>query len=348
MTSYRWIHARAPLRINDIGGWTDTWFAREGHVLNIAVGPAVEVQLRARPVRKGGKPRIRIHAENYGQVVDVYPEDTGEGAHPLLRHAATAIPAPQGLDIEVAVYSPVPAGISAGTSASVCAAILGAFDRLAGAGNGPEDFVRLAHEVETVKLGLQSGVQDQICAVNGGICDIAMDGYPRARVRKLRLPQDTLRELERRLCFLYLGKPHDSSSVHEKVIARLESGREKARSEALDTMAELARRAAGDLERGDLEAYGRAMIENNACQRTLSEDLISPEADSAAGVARAWGASGWKVNGAGGRGGSMTILAGRDDSARRRMIAEIEDLGGGLRFLPVRIAETGLEAWDVS
>ena len=348
MTSSCWIHVRAPLRINDIGGWTDTWFARDGHVLNIAVGPAVEVQLRARPVRKGGKPRIRIHAENYGEVVDFNPEDTAEGAHPLLRHAATAIPAPQGLDIEVAVYSPVPAGISAGTSASVCAAILGAFDRLAGAGNGPEDFVRLAHEVETVKLGLQSGIQDQICAVDGGICSIAMAGYPRARVRKLRLPHDAFRELERRLCFLYLGKPHDSSSVHEKVIARLESGREQARVEALETMTELARRAAGDLERGDLEAYGRAMIENNECQRALSEDLISPEADAVAGIARACGASGWKVNGAGGRGGSMTILAGRDDSARRRMIAEIEARGGGLHFLPMRISETGLEAWDVA
>jgi hypothetical protein len=24
VTASRWIHARAPLRINDIGGWTDT------------------------------------------------------------------------------------------------------------------------------------------------------------------------------------------------------------------------------------------------------------------------------------------------------------------------------------
>lgn len=347
MRSARLIHGRAPLRINDIGGWTDTWFARSGHVLNIAVGPAVEVQLLARPVGKGGKPRIRIHAENFGRVVDVDPENPGEGPHPLLRHAATAIPVPLDLDIEVVVYSPVPAGISAGTSASVCAAILGAFDRLAGAGRSPEDFVRLAHEVETVKLGLQSGVQDQICAVYGGICDIEMDGYPQARVRKLRLPQDTQQELERRLSFLYLGKPHDSSSVHEQVIARLESGLEKARIGALDKMAELARRAAGHLERGDLKAYGLAMIENNACQRTLSEDLISAEADAAAGIARGWGASGWKVNGAGGRGGSMTILAGRDDTARRRMLAEIEALSAGLRFLPMRISETGLEAWDI-
>lgn len=348
MTASRWIHARAPLRINDIGGWTDTWFAREGRVLNIAVGPAVEVQLKARPISKGGEARILIHAENFGQMLEVDLQRLDDGPHPLLRHAATAIAAPPGLDIEVAVHSPVPAGISAGTSASVCAAILGAFDRLAEAGHGPEDFVRLAHEVETVKLGRQSGVQDQICAVYGGICAIAMAGYPRAEVRRLAPARDTLRELERRLCFLYLGKPHDSSSVHEQVIAKLEAGREQARIAALDRMKELARRAAEDLERGDLEAYGRAMIENNACQRILSEDLISAEADAAARIARDFGASGWKVNGAGGRGGSMTILAGRDDSARRRMIAEIEALGAGMRFLPLTISEIGLSAWDVA
>jgi D-glycero-alpha-D-manno-heptose-7-phosphate kinase len=44
-TPIKVIHARAPIRVNDIGGWTDTWFAGEGKVLNLAVMPAVEVQI---------------------------------------------------------------------------------------------------------------------------------------------------------------------------------------------------------------------------------------------------------------------------------------------------------------
>ena len=41
----RRIHAKAPIRICDVGGWTDTWFARHGRVFNIAVSPCVEVEV---------------------------------------------------------------------------------------------------------------------------------------------------------------------------------------------------------------------------------------------------------------------------------------------------------------
>ena len=41
----RLINRRAPTRICDNGGWTDTWFAQYGTVFNIAISPTVEVQL---------------------------------------------------------------------------------------------------------------------------------------------------------------------------------------------------------------------------------------------------------------------------------------------------------------
>ena len=41
----RVINSRAPIRVCDIGGWTDTWFAQHGKVLNMAVSPRVEVQI---------------------------------------------------------------------------------------------------------------------------------------------------------------------------------------------------------------------------------------------------------------------------------------------------------------
>jgi len=41
VTPSRIINATAPIRICDIGGWTDTWVARRGQVFNIAVQPLV-------------------------------------------------------------------------------------------------------------------------------------------------------------------------------------------------------------------------------------------------------------------------------------------------------------------
>jgi D-glycero-alpha-D-manno-heptose-7-phosphate kinase len=59
----RIINSAAPVRICDFGGWTDTWFAEHGKVLNLAVSPWAEVQIHVFP--NGGDQRILIHAENF-------------------------------------------------------------------------------------------------------------------------------------------------------------------------------------------------------------------------------------------------------------------------------------------
>ncbi len=62
----RIINSVAPIRINDFGGWTDTWFAKFGRVLNIAVCPMAEVQMRVFE-RDASRPAVTIYAENYGE-----------------------------------------------------------------------------------------------------------------------------------------------------------------------------------------------------------------------------------------------------------------------------------------
>ncbi len=38
--------ATAPVRVADVGGWTDTWFGAPGRVCHLAVGPGVRVEAR--------------------------------------------------------------------------------------------------------------------------------------------------------------------------------------------------------------------------------------------------------------------------------------------------------------
>jgi D-glycero-alpha-D-manno-heptose-7-phosphate kinase len=72
--------------------------------------------------------------------------------------------------------------------------------------------------VETERLGLQSGIQDQLCSAYGGINFIEMQNYPYASVSQITVSNPIWWELERRLVLIYLGNSHDSSQVHEMVI----------------------------------------------------------------------------------------------------------------------------------
>jgi D-glycero-alpha-D-manno-heptose-7-phosphate kinase len=340
----RLIHSRAPLRVNDIGGWTDTWFAGHGWVLNMAVAPPVEVQIKAFENKEKRKKRVLVHTESYGESFWVHPEKPSAAPHPFLQFIISRLPPPEDLKLEVNLFSPVPAGISTGTSAAVCVALLGALSFLRKTRIPLEEIVRLAHRVETEDLKQQSGIQDQICAAYGGICFIQMHRYPHARVERIVLGPSVSEELDRRLCLIYLGRPHLSSAIHELVISRLEGGGRE--WQTLDRMKRLAIRARTMLLDGDFESFGRVMTENNECQRALDPELVSPEADAVIGVARKCRASGWKVNGAGGRGGSMTILASRDDALKRKMMREIMAFGKGIRPLAVSLSPAGLESWE--
>jgi len=339
------IHARAPIRVNDIGGWTDTWFAGEGKVLNLAASPAVEVQIKVFNNPRRERRRVFVRAENLGETFRMVPEEPGRDRHPLLQFTIASIPIAQEFRLEIDLYSPVPAGISTGTSASVCVALLGGLNELQPKKYDWAEIASLAHRVETQKLRQQSGVQDQICAAHGGISFIHMRRYPESVVRSVSVEDRVWHELDRRLCLVYLGQPHRSSSMHDYVIAELEAGGPQL--EFIRELASLAQEARGYLAAGDFEAYGEAMIRNNECQRGLHSRLIAVEADAVAGLAKTCRAAGWKVNGAGGKGGSMTVLASDDDGLRRRMIQKIARLGKGIRIIPITLSRAGLEAWRV-
>jgi D-glycero-alpha-D-manno-heptose-7-phosphate kinase len=338
----RILEARAPLRVNDIGGWTDTWFAGRGRVLNLAVAPRVEVRIEVFGNPGAVPERVRVRAVGFNETFAFVPEEPGpaSGPHALLRHAIALFPVPADLRLEITISSPVPPGFATGTSASVCVALSGALDRLTDGGRTPDEIAALAHRIETERLGRQSGIQDQISAARGGVSFFRVTRYPASEVETLRLEARTRDALNRRLRLVGAGGPHDSSALHERVITELERG--DPRRATLDEMSRLAEEARELLLAGDLESYGRVMIENNECQRSLAAELVSPEADAVIRIAREHGASGWKVNGAGGRGGSLTLLAGADDGAARAMDREIETLGRGIGAVPISLSAAGL------
>ncbi len=98
--------------------------------------------------------------------------------------------------------------------------------------------------------------------------------------------------------------------MHREVIAALATSGDAPRRRVLDGLRTLAREGRAALLAGDLAAYGSALSANCDLQAALHPALVSDVAAQVIAVARAHGAAGWKVNGAGGDGGSVTVLCG--------------------------------------
>ncbi|HET8929350.1 MAG TPA: hypothetical protein VFN21_01710 [Acidimicrobiales bacterium] len=326
----------APVRIADVGGWTDTWFARTGAVCHLGVGPGVTVHAALHDGAPGGRP-VRLIAPDLDEDYPIGPspstgwDDPEPGRHPLLEHAVASVCrrfAPAG-PVTVMISSAVPPGASLGTSASVVVAVITALEALAADDTDPtrdttlsdsdrKRIAQAAHRVETIAAGRESGVQDQHAAAFGGAQLIEMIEYPMSRRTPIDVDDTFRTRLNEATVTVVLGA-HDSSSVHAAVIEAIitESPAGIRRRAALDDLRDLAEQAAVALRAADLEAWAVTLTEATRAQQRLHDDLIGPGHRAVIELARTCGARGWKVNGAGGDGGSVTmVFADPSDGAR--------------------------------
>ena len=341
----RVINAMAPIRVCDLGGWTDTWFADQGAVLNIGVYPYAEVQIFVTEDGNHDRPRIRISAENFGDTYEVVPGEITYERHPMLEASINIMRLPRNLSFDINLYCAAPSGASTGTSAATNVALLGALDLLTPGHRTTHEIANLAHRVETEELKLQCGIQDQLCAAYGGICFIEMFKYPYAAVSQVAVPNDIWWELERRLVLVFLGRSHSSSDVHKEVIAGLEH--DDADKSILETLRQCAYRGKDALSLGDFNAFGACMMANTDAQAELHPSLVSADARTIIELARKHHCVGWKVNGAGGEGGSVTILCGEAGEHKRAFLKELPKLNPRFQVIPTYLARMGLRRWSV-
>jgi len=334
------INSEAPVRICDIGGWTDTWFAGHGSVFNIGVNPCVEVRINVSS--RNDTPPVTLFLRNYREKYSMDPKDIVYNKHPIIEAAIDSIEIPPEFSLEIEIFSKIPAGGSLGTSAAVCVALLGALDALTPERRTPHEIATLAHHVETEKLGLQSGVQDQLCSAYGGINFIQINPFPNSKVTPIQPSKGFLRELENRLSVLYIGIPHKSSDVHKKVIADL--GAEPQNDIRIEKLRNLAEDAREAVVSENLETLGMVMNQNTQVQRELHPDLVCKKFNEIINIAEFFEALGCKVNGAGGDGGSVTILDNGDHDLKKKMLHTLEEKE--YLSIPISLSSRGVHVWE--
>ncbi len=328
------IFSRAPVRICDIGGWTDTWFYPEGAVFNICIDLFSHVKIVPNNVNK-----IRIISENLNLQTEIQDISKIEynGNLDLLKAAVKRMDIESGINIYI--KADVPPGCGTGTSASVSVALLAALARFSCKRLVPSEIAKLAHELEINELKLESGVQDQYAAAFGGINFMEID-YPSVKILQIKLNDNQISQLEKQIILIYLGS-RSSNEMHKGVIQNYQN-KDDSTIKSLEIIKNCAYEMTTAIKSINLDLMGKIMNKNWEAQKNLHPSMVNPLIKKAEYIAKKYGAIGFKLNGAGG-GGSATILAnlGMIYRLKRKFIEE------GFQILSFNLDFMGVQTWMV-
>jgi D-glycero-alpha-D-manno-heptose-7-phosphate kinase len=269
--------ARAPLRIDFGGGWTDVpLYAREhgGAVLNAAITRYASGWIGVGPVRRWTR----------------YVSRTSNG---------------------VAYSVDAPAGSGLGTSAAQNVLWVALVKTTVANVSSRQEIAEIACRVGEL-LGIVGGKQDEYASALGGVHFFRFDNAVEAE----RLDRDPslTDELRSRLVLVYSGESRISGSIHDRVWERYRAG-EKPVLHALSELRRLAGDMRASLLSRDIDTFGRLLTENWTYQKALDPAVSTPRLESILDTARHLGALGGKVCGAGG-GGCVVFCASSGEQER--------------------------------
>jgi D-glycero-alpha-D-manno-heptose-7-phosphate kinase len=326
------ISVTAPVRVADVGGWTDTWFSVTGAVCSIAMGPGVEVTVES-SIESSVEPKQSsndsqeaplLELVDFGEAFLLDPSGRSQLStrHPVLGQIVAVHLATETTVSRIRVRSAVPAGSSLGTSAAVGVALIAGIRAAADELPDAIELARLAHEAET-GAGLEAGVQDHVGAALGGVSLIRV-AFPRFVAEPIPLAERTIEWIARSARTVFLGR-HDSSTTHRMVIDQLQRVADPSSVAELVELRQAAYAAADALRADDRHAYGLALLRSVEAQRGLHPDLIGPGAQQLIELALAHGGAA-KVNGAGGHGGSVTLFGPEGDESTAQFDKALQEL----------------------
>lgn len=290
--------ARAPVRISLAGGGTDLAAYYETHggfVINVAIAKYFYAIIDV-TARQG----LQISSSDYHAFFRLPPgaQLAWEGDLRLPRAILHHFGITDGVELFLA--SEVPPGTGLGSSSTVTVTIVKALSTLRGQALTKADIAEEACAIEIEKLGMPIGKQDQYAASFGGINAIhfARDA---TTVTPLLLSEQTRTTLERSLLLFFTGSSHNSASI----LAEQRSSSQKQTGTVVDALhgiKRLAEQVHTALEQGHPDFLGEALHENWERKKRLASGISNTTIDQAYALARAHGAVGGKIAGAGGGG----------------------------------------------
>jgi D-glycero-alpha-D-manno-heptose-7-phosphate kinase len=287
------IITRSPLRISLGGGGTDlpSYFREHtGFLIAGAIDKYVYITLHETFV-----PQIIVR---YSKMEVV--SSAAEIRHPIVREALGLIPI-EDPHIELTSMSDIPAGTGLGSSGSFTTALLSALHSYRRNHVSHRELAEQACHIEIDLLGEPVGKQDQYAAAYGGITAFTFlpDGH--VKVEPLRIPPATLHRLEDGLAMFFTGYTRNASQILQDQDVRSKQ-KDQEMIENLHFVKRLGYESKAALEAGDLKGFGELMHAHWERKRARTSGMSNQQIDGYYELARANGAIGGKLIGAGGGG----------------------------------------------
>jgi D-glycero-alpha-D-manno-heptose-7-phosphate kinase len=211
--------------------------------------------------------------------------------------------------VNLFLASEVPPGTGLGSSAAVCVNVLKTLCEYVGRHLSDQELAESAFHIAQRLLGKPVGKQDEYAASFGGL-NLFRFRSSGVDVEPLRLPSDTLLDLEQNLMLLFTGSSRNSSEI---LAGQDQSVREQRISvvDALGELQALVPHMRDALRNGELAEFGVLLDESWRIKKTVAERISNSRIDAIYEKAKALGAIGGKIAGAGG-GGFLLLYCERE------------------------------------
>lgn len=322
------IISRTPFRISFLGGGTDLpsfYLEEEGAVLSTTINKYMHITIND---RFDSTYRLAYSKTEICDSIDKIEHKIFRCVLGKYAHLAQAKNGGRGL--EILSMADIPSGTGLGSSSSFTVGLLHAMKAHIGQFQSAEQLASEASHIEIEDLKEPIGKQDQYAAAYGGLQYIRFLPSGEVSAEPVICSKQTKAALQSSMMVFYTGMTRSASGV----LAEQKSNTDKKR-ETLREMKNLAYRLKCVLESGQgIDKVGELLHEGWMMKKTLASGISATQIDDWYDRARAAGASGGKILGAGGGGFLMVVC---DPSKQERVRNELAEL----RLVPMELDSFG-------
>ena len=308
------ILARAPFRIPLGGGGTDlpSYYSKfGGFIVSAAINKYLTICINRPPADQ----LLRLKYSKYEQV-----SSADEVEHDLVRPALQELGLGPGL--EIVSMADVPAGTGLGSSSTYLVALLTALHAVRREKVPTQALAEQACHIEMDLAQHPVGKQDHYLAAFGGLTCMDIDTSGRVHVSPLDVSMSTVEEFRSRVLLFYTGITRSANDILTAQ-AQATQGENPAVLESLHRTKELGYRIRDALLEGRLRDFGELLDEHWQNKKKRSGAISDQRIERWYDHARASGAIGGKIMGAGGGGFFMFYVEnGCKPELRRSLAAE--------------------------